>query len=173
MKNHSGEKSGWVRIILFCIPPLAAACGAVLLFMFIEYATNHGMKSLQYRIISQPTDDQNRSQRIDVAVTSPKDGFVTVLAVKGSAASLIRPCDPKRQIYKGVEYVIEDCFRPDSGFVFVVVTQTVIPDQIVDSINRQLRSLGDNISKPEALRFAIYFALGEQGHKWVCLAHMQ
>jgi hypothetical protein len=162
------------HLIIFYLLPFVAMILAMLALIIYDYGISHGMKQLQYRITSRQVDEENHSQTINVAILSRQDGFLTVIHVRNNKVLLLRPSNHERPVYAGVEYHVDGIVKSRDTRVMILVTQTILPEKIADSIDHDLQLLSEEvIEKEHMLDVVIYGVLRKQGHQWVSLAEVQ
>ena len=60
------------------------------------------------------------------------------------------------------------------GKVFALVTQTTVPDSIVDAIDHELQMMNsDSLTRDNLLKTTIYCVLQNQGHHWASLEQLR
>jgi hypothetical protein len=164
-------RHSWIKQ---CLLIALIASVSVFIYALYQYGMTHGLKTVQWRVLERESNKAGCGVRMSLTLNCKKQGFVTVIMVENSTASVVRPCDTDHPIYSGIDYPIQLCVNPASARLFLVVTQATLPGTVVDSINAELKLLhshgpiGD-----ELLATMIYSALQRHGHQWVALAQVQ
>ena len=114
-------------------------------------------------------DDQG-----NLTIHSRKEGFVSIISIKGTKAELINWTDRPIQTWPRDECQVNGRVPKQADYVFALVTQSVLSERVIHELNRELVSYREPDSmKGDLLHLLISMQVQKQGHRWVLIKQVR